>query len=128
MTQMNRIYNASNPHQGDAKRVLCVCSAGLLRSPTAAKVLGNEPFNFNTRAAGAEESYALIPVDSVLVHWAHEIVCMTKQHREMLLARHPGAESKVVVLGIEDDYAYNDPELRRLIAEKYTQRTAEKSA
>lgn len=50
---MNRIANASNKFQGSYKRVLCVCSAGLLRSPTAALVLSKDPYNFNTRACGA---------------------------------------------------------------------------
>jgi predicted protein tyrosine phosphatase len=31
---MNRLGNCKNYHQGKFKRVLCVCSAGLLRSPT----------------------------------------------------------------------------------------------
>ena len=49
---MNRIANSTNPFQKDYKRVLCVCSAGLLRSPTAAYVLSQAPYNYNTRAAG----------------------------------------------------------------------------
>ena len=56
---MNRLANSSNRYQGEYKRVLCVCSAGLLRSPTAALVLSQEPYNFNTRAAGLDEAFAL---------------------------------------------------------------------
>lgn len=123
MNEMNRIHNSRNPYQGSSKRVLCVCSAGLLRSPTAAKILGEEPYNYNTRAAGAEESYALIPVDRVLINWADEIVCMTAQHRDMLFSKFPelraGVGPTVEVLNINDDYAYNDPDLRRLIKEAY---------
>ena len=52
MSLMNRLGNSKNPYQGDFKKVLCVCSAGLLRSPTAAWVLSNAPFNFNTREIG----------------------------------------------------------------------------
>lgn len=122
MSQLNRMHNAGNPHQGDFKKVLCVCSAGLLRSPTAALVLSQDPFNFNTRAAGIEESYALVPVDLVLMSWADEVVVMTQQHRDMLLSRFPQLEmtgQSVKVLGISDDYPYRDPDLMRLIAEKY---------
>ncbi len=43
---------SQNPYQGKYKRVLCVCSAGVLRSATTAVVLSKEPFNFNTRSAG----------------------------------------------------------------------------
>jgi predicted protein tyrosine phosphatase len=121
------MFNAGNPHQGAHKRVLCVCSAGLLRSPTAAVVLSQEPFNFNTRAVGIEESYALVPVDEVLIAWADEIVVMTKQHRDLLVAEF-GTDgdfdpdpvfAKIKVLNIPDDFAYRDPELMKLIAERY---------
>lgn len=121
MNQMNRLYNVDNPNQGESKRVLCICSAGLLRSPTAAVVLSQEPFNYNTRAAGAEDSYALIPIDKVLLAWADEIVCMTEQHKQMLLAKFPQIEGilKIYVLDIEDNYTYRDPKLMELIKENY---------
>ena len=48
----NRLHNVRNPNQGPAKRVLCLCSAVLLRSPTVAWVLGKAPYDYNTRAAG----------------------------------------------------------------------------
>ena len=117
--EMNRIHNSSNPYQGKFKRVLCVCSAGLLRSPTAALVLSQEPFGFNTRSAGIEDDFALIPVDRVLVEWADQIVCMTIHHREELRERYPEADAKIVVLDIDDNYEYCDPELMKQIAEKY---------
>ena len=63
MSTMNRLANTHNPYQGDFKKVLCVCSAGLLRSPSTAFVLSQDPFNFNTIAAGINEDYALIVVD-----------------------------------------------------------------
>lgn len=119
LTMKNRLYNAHNPGQGNYKRVLCVCSAGLLRSPTAALVLSQPPFNFNTRAVGIEESYALVPIDEVLVEWADEIVCMTHQHRDMLLSRFPNAAAKIIVLNIPDSYEYRDPDLMRMVAEQY---------
>lgn len=120
MNEKNRAYNAGNPWQGEFRRVLCICSAGLLRSPTAAVVLSQPPFDFNTRAAGIEESYALVPVDEVLVGWADEIVCMTRQHRVMLLEKFPSASMKVInVLDISDNYEYRNPDLMRMIAERY---------
>jgi len=129
----NRMYNATNPFQGSYKKVLCVCSAGLLRSPTAAVVLSQPPFKFNTRAAGIEESFALVPVDEVLIHWADHIVCMTSQQRDMILTKFAdmfekpegynkgmvvGTPPVIDVLNISDDFAYRDPELIRLIKEK----------
>lgn len=141
---MNRMYTSKNPYQGSHKRVLCVCSAGLLRSPTAAWVLSNDPYNHNTRAAGLEDSYALVPVDEVLIHWSDEIVVMTDQHYEMLKvkARKIAMElfqdepatatdnsdayvarvlSKTKLLNIPDDFGYRDPTLIRLIQERYAE-------
>lgn len=114
---MNRLANANNQYQGKYKRVLVVCSAGLLRSPTAALVLSQEPYNFNTRAAGLEEPFALIPVDEVLLAWADEVVCMAEDQAERLAAKVP--HKPIVCLGIEDSFAYRDPELMTLIKKNY---------
>jgi len=32
-------------------------------------VLSQEPYNYNTRAAGIVDDYALVPVDEVLLNW-----------------------------------------------------------
>jgi predicted protein tyrosine phosphatase len=121
MSFMNRLGNSSNPYQGKTKKVLCVCSAGLLRSPTAAFVLSQEPYNFNTRAAGISEEYALIEVDDVLLTWADEIVCMNVGQQSQLKSMVKGLALKtpVINLDIPDSFAYRDPELIKLIKEKY---------
>jgi predicted protein tyrosine phosphatase len=118
---VSRAANAVNPYQGKYRRVLCVCSAGLLRSATAAWVLSQEPFNFNTRSVGVEETYALIPIDPVLLTWADEVVCMTHEHAlriEALMKEH-SIEKQIVILGIPDDFGYRDPTLVRRIKESY---------
>lgn len=120
---------ARNPYQGDYKRVLCVCSAGILRSATAAVVLSQDPYNYNTRAAGAEH-YALVPLNDALFCWADEIVCMTKAHMDKiyahLLDRSDVPQPRIVCLNIPDDYAYRDKELIRLIKQRYDQLTPER--
>lgn len=118
---LNRIGNANNPFQGDYKRVLCVCSAGLLRSPTTAYVLSSEPYNYNTRAAGIHHEYALIPVDEVLLKWAQEIVCMEQWHKKELQALLDKfkIDKKIVCLDIADCYEYRNPELISKIREAY---------
>lgn len=113
---LNRIHNATNPYQGKTKRVLCVCSAGLLRSPTAAVVLSQEPYNLNTRAAGLDEGHALIIVDEVLLEWADGIVCMTKDQERELKTK---TKKPVMCLNIADSYGYRDPKLIKLIKESY---------
>lgn len=122
---MNRLANCHNQYQGKFKRVLCVCSAGLLRSPTAAFVLSQEPFNFNTRAAGLTKEFALIPVDSVLLDWADEVVCMDAEQKEQLEKMlDEAADTPVINLDIEDSYRYRDPELMEKIKQAYNRETA----
>lgn len=123
---MNQMGNAANKHQGPAKRVLCVCSAGMLRSPTAAVVLQRE-FGFNTRSAGISD-YALIPVSEVLVEWADQIIFMDEEHEDLF--RHSiykkmekeDAErvmSDTITLNIPDKFEYMDEKLQKLIVERY---------
>lgn len=113
---LNRLGNCKNQHQGETLRVLCVCSAGLLRSPTAAVVLSQPPFNFNTRAAGLVPQFALIPVDQVLLEWADEIVCMELEQKEILSSM---TKTPIICLEIEDSFPYRDPALMELIHKKY---------
>lgn len=114
---INRLHCCKNPYQGDTKKVLCLCSAGLLRSPTAAVVLSQEPFNFNTRAAGVHD-YALVRVDEVLLEWADEIVVMEAFLLSAIKDKLP-LNKPVIVLGIKDQYAYRDKELMALIKQRY---------
>ena len=119
---MNRLGNSSNSFQGKFKRVLCVCSAGLLRSPTAAVVLSQAPYNFNTRAAGIVEDFALIPVDQVLLAWADEVVCMTPEQKDDIAGKLKAAgrpDTNIICLDIEDSFAYRDPKLMKMIRTKY---------
>lgn len=115
---LNRLHNCKNPYQGPSKKVLCLCSAGLLRSPTAAFVLSMEPFNFNTRSAGIRD-YALIPVDPVLLHWADEIVVMEKWMVDEVF-KFKEANGKVVIcLDVPDNFSFRDAELMELIKSRY---------
>lgn len=121
MSRMNRMGNAKNEYQGKYKRVLTVCSAGLLRSPTAALVLSMPPFNYNTRAAGLNPDFALIPVDDILLHWADEVVCMTKEQAHKI-KNDLDYTGRIVCLDIPDDFQYRDPKLIELITERYKER------
>jgi len=120
---MNRIANADNRFQqiGRFKRVLCVCSAGLLRSPTAAFVLSQEPFNCNTRACGVTQEFALVPFDAALANWADQIVCMERWQSEIIAEKLEefDIDREVLTLGIEDNYEYRSPDLIAKIKDKY---------
>ena len=125
MSMMNRMANCSNRFQGEAKKVLCVCSAGLLRSPTTANTL-HKLYGYNTRAAGLSKEYALIPVDEVLLEWCDEVVVMEEEHKLLLLSAFAmGNPPPIQVLDIEDAYAWGDEQLIEMITQNYTASTNE---
>ena len=114
---LNKLHNIRNPYQGNSTKVLCLCSAGLLRSPTAAVVLQRE-YGYNTRSAGVTEDYALIDATEPLLRWADEIVVMEEWMGHLL----PDfCTDKVYCLDVPDNYAYMDEELQKIIHKKYSQ-------
>lgn len=122
---MSRFYGVhSNSFQGDYKRVLTVCSANMLRSPTMAHVLSADPYNFNTRSAGTEP-YALIPVTEDLLMWADEVVCADTEHAIKVRNKMMDLDIDIPIINleIEDIYEYRNVELIRLIKERYEQRS-----
>lgn len=116
----NQLANVANPYQGRAQKVLCVCSAGLLRSPTAASVLHQE-FGFNTRSCGHSQEYALIPISEALIDWADQVVFVNQENFDALSneAKDLLSYRIVTILDIPDQYNYNDPALRAIIKEQY---------
>ena len=123
-SSFNRIANLRNPYQGNEKKVLALCSAGLLRSPTVAWVLSNPPYNYNTRAAGTETDYALIPLDDALIEWADEIVCVNPNNTNTLKwwAEQNDVDltgKLIVTLDIPDQYRRRDPKLVAIIEKQY---------
>ena len=115
MSTFNRLHNCTNPHQGKDKRVLCLCSAGLLRSPTTAVVLQRE-YGYNTRAAGVSVQYALIEMDDVLLTWADEVVAVEPSVAKCIPDEF---KDKLTVLNIPDMFEYMDPKLQEIILEQY---------
>lgn len=119
----NQLGNARNPYQGEARKVLCVCSAGLLRSPSLANVLHTD-FGYNTRACGTSQMYALIPLSEALVEWADEIIFTDQEAYDSLdqldkeYIKDSGAE--VFILDIPDNYDYMHPTLVEAVLHQYT--------
>lgn len=110
----------NNPFQGEAKRVLTVCSAACLRSPTAAIVL-NQEYGYNTKAAGVSLEYAIVPVTGRLLTWCDEVVVMEnwQAHEIIGMLEIMHIDRPVVCLNIDDNYSYMQPELVELIKERY---------
>lgn len=115
---INRLWNAQNAAQGDYKRVLCVCQAGILRSPTIAWVLGRPPYDFNVRAVGVSQDFAVVPVDPVMIKWADVVICtaMTELHEVKKIAHRRLTQEEIDKIdfqcwNIPDEYEYRDPNL-----------------
>jgi predicted protein tyrosine phosphatase len=113
----NRLANCLNEYQGAFMRVLTVCSAGLLRSPTIARVLIRNFDNVNARPVGTSKDYALIPLDEVHLKWSHLIICANQEVREDVehALNEANIDRKVIDLGIPDQYGFGDPELEKII-------------
>lgn len=120
LTEKIRQYKGGvvdNPYQGKDKRVLFVCSAGILRSATAARIYANK---YNTRACGSMHDIALVPFTLKLAAWADEIVFVNKENYEMVSQEHPGIEClNVRVLDIPDKYPHMDERLIQCFKDQY---------
>lgn len=116
----NQMYNIGNIYQGTTKRVLTVCSAGLLRSATLQNFLIKE-YGYNVRNCGTED-YALIPISEALVRWADEIVFVNEENYYKVkhdLKEINIKEEKIKVLDIPDMYEFNNPDLLKICKEQY---------
>ena len=111
----NALWNCKNPYQGTFKKILCLCSAGLLRSPTIAWVLATKS-DYNCRAAGIHD-YALIQCDEVLIEWADMIICVDEDIYNNVINNYKLTQP-IVNLNIPDIYEYRQPELVNIIVNK----------
>jgi predicted protein tyrosine phosphatase len=126
MTLTAEIFKLSapydNPYQGKDYRVLFVCSAGLLRSATAANFFARK--GYNTRSAGSAP-YALVPLSANLIHWAQNIVFVNQENYEQALNtfdKDPDLyhmiQDKAQVLKIPDNFEYNNPVLISMLEDQ----------
>lgn len=120
MTRMNALWNCKNPFQGNALKVLTVCSAGLLRSPSVATYLTISK-GYNCRAVGVHD-YALIQIDDVLLEWADVVVFMQEEHKNAVQRKRKLnaklKEKKCIVLDIPDNFEYCNEELMKIVADR----------
>lgn len=109
----------NNPFQGNDKRVLFVCSMGILRSATGSRLYADR---YNTRCTGSWDD-ALIPVTLKLLAWAHELVFVNKQNYDGTCKKFGDLEKTfegtIKVLDIPDKYPHMHPELIRAFEEQY---------
>lgn len=109
----------NNPFQGKDKRVLFVCSMGILRSATGARLYA---YKYNTRSCGTWDD-ALIPLTTKLIAWAHEIVFVNKQNYDGACAKFgdlsKNFEGTVKVLDIPDKFPHMHADLQYAFVQQY---------
>ena len=110
-----------NPYQGTDKKVLFVCSMGILRSATGSRIYGHK---YNTRSAGTWAE-ALIPLSNQLMAWADEIVFVNSHNYEQVkqfMAEEfvdIDKDFNIKVLDIPDSYPHMHPKLIKAFEEQY---------
>lgn len=110
-----------NPYQGKDKRVVFVCSMGILRSATAARLYSHK---YNTRTAGTLYD-ALVPLTPMLIAWANELVFVNKENYDFVIQAiedkyvREEVEDKSTVLDIPDKYPHMHPELIKAFVQQY---------
>lgn len=98
--------------------VLFVCSQNKLRSPTAEQVFASWP-GIEVSSAGLDDTCGN-PVTPEDLEWANLVLVMEHAHRNKLSRRFKPhlKNTRVIVLGIPDDYEFMDPELVRILEAK----------
>lgn len=100
------------------KRILFVCGRNRARSPTAEQVFANYP-GIEVASAGTSRD-ADAPVTAELLEWADIVFVMENSQRAKLAAQFRSSlrNTKVVCVGIPDDFAFMDPTLVSLLKSK----------
>lgn len=99
-------------------RILFVCTANKLRSPTAEDVFRGWP-GIEAISAGTDAD-APRPLTKELVASADMIFAMETHHRERIRKKFKQrpADNKIITLHIPDEYERGDPELIAILKDK----------
>jgi predicted protein tyrosine phosphatase len=97
-------------------KLLFICSRNRLRSPAAEAVFAGYD-GLETRSAGtAKDAEYRVGADDL--EWADLVLVMERHHAKRLRELFPKNQTRVVVLGIPDEYEWMQPELIALLEEK----------
>ncbi len=93
--------------------LLFICSKNQWRSLTAELLFKDHP-EHNAYSAGTSDK-ARIRVNQKMIDKADVIFVMERRHKEILKQRFELNGKKLLVLDIEDNYQFNDPELIEIL-------------
>jgi predicted protein tyrosine phosphatase len=94
-------------------KLLFICSKNQWRSPTAELLFKDHPFHI-TRSAGTSDK-ARIHISQKMIDWADVIFVMERKHRDIIKQRFTFKSQLVIILEIEDNYQFGDPELIEIL-------------
>lgn len=99
-------------------RVLFVCTANKLRSPTAEAVFRDHP-GLEVLSAGTDPD-APTPLSREVVASVDLIIAMETHHRERIRKKYKlrPADGRIITLHIPDEYERDDPALVKLLEKK----------
>lgn len=99
-------------------KLLFICSQGRNRSRTAAEMYAD---THETRSKALYNPYKKLGVKDL--EWADLILVMQEHHKKTIKKIHPAhySKNKVVNLNIPDAYAYQQPELKKILEKKVSQ-------
>jgi len=92
-------------------KLLFICSKNQWRSPTAELLFKNNALH-EARSAGTSEK-ARVRINHKLIEWAEVIFVMERKHKDILKQNFASVlvGKIIIVLDIEDNYQFGDPEL-----------------
>jgi len=101
-------------------KVLFVCDANRLRSPTAEAIFGDRP-GLEAKSAGLAKQ-ATTPLSVELLEWADLIFVMERRQRNIIQSRFKEIyrRKRIICLYIPDEFEFMDPELIALLNERVT--------
>ena len=101
-------------------KVLFVCDANRLRSPTAETIFSKNP-RVEVKSAGVGKE-ATVPLSVELLEWADLIFVMEKRHRNIIHSafKEIYLRKRIICLYIPDEFEFMDPELVQLLEERVT--------
>jgi predicted protein tyrosine phosphatase len=103
---------------GKKTKILFLCMMGRDRSPKACEIILRDFSNeLEAKFAGVSEIADTFLTKHV-IEWADKIICMERQHRDILFMRFPEAmEKEVLAWNISSDYSREDKELENELKE-----------
>ena len=101
-------------------RILFVCDANRLRSPTAEAIFKSDA-RLDVKSAGIARE-ATVPLTPELLEWADVVFVMEKRQRNVIHSRFPEIyrRKRITCLYIPDEFEYMDPELVLLLEQRVT--------